>query len=115
MTDAPNRERVVVLAILGVVFAVAIVMAGIVLISLSDANMTSLGHWVDEHGSDVWKAGITAATAAATFLLGHRRGRSMGTSDTEIADAAAAEGVQSGSEAAALIRAKAEQRKRRRP
>lgn len=88
-------------------------MTGAVLISLSDANMKSLGHWFDGHGADIWKTVAGAAAAVATFLFGHRRGRVTGRTETEIADAAAAKGQPSGDAAAAVISEKAKQTARR--
>jgi len=109
-----DRELVATLGIACGLLAVVAVMTGLVLISLSDGNVASLGHWVDRHGSDIWKAVTAAAAAAATFLFGHRRGRTMGRSDAEIENAAAARGLGSGEEAARVIEAKAETRAARR-
>jgi hypothetical protein len=104
-------ERVATIGIICGLLAVVVVTAGVFVISLSDGNITSLGHWVDAHGTSLWKAAGGAAVAAATFLFGHRRGRTMGRSDAEIADADAARGL-SGDEAAAVIESKADRRRR---
>ena len=113
-TRDQDWERVATIGIVCALLGVVAIMTGIVLASLSDTNVAALGHWIDEHGTDIWKTVAGAATAAATFLFGHRRGRTMGRNDAEVADAAAAEGLATGSAAAAAIEAKAEQRRRRR-
>lgn len=113
-TQDRDWERVATIGIVCGLLGVTAVMAGLVLISLSDANIASMGHWIDARGSDIWKAVAGAAAAAATFLFGHRRGRTVGRDDAEIADAAAARGLPRGDDAAAVIEAKAEKRVRRR-
>ena len=114
LPEERDWERVATIGIVCGLLAVVGVIAGVVLVSLSDNNMTSLGEWVDANGSDIWRAVAGAAAAAATFLFGHRRGRTMGRSDAEIANADAARGMGSGDEAAAVIEAKAHKRARSR-
>jgi len=98
-----RSERLGFAAILCGLAAVLVVTFGVIVMTLSDANVKSLGHWTDTHGSDIWKAAVGVASAVATFFIGHLRGQRRGEDNGYVSSAATARGKPSGDEAATAI------------
>ena len=93
-------QRVVLGANATALLAVVVVCFTVVLLSLSESQLTAFGHWVDAHGSGIWTAVTGAVVATAGFFGGNLRGQKTGKQSA----AAIAEGQASGDAAAVAIR-----------
>jgi hypothetical protein len=49
-----------------------------VFVSLSDANQTAFGHWLDRHSAAIWGFVPGAVVAVATYLFGRGAGQKIG-------------------------------------
>jgi uncharacterized membrane protein len=65
-------QKIAFTGILLALLAVCIVVAGWVIQSLSDANTTSLGHWLNRHSSAIWGFVVGAVPSIAAYVFGKR-------------------------------------------
>ena len=72
-------QWVAIVAVSCALAAVLIVSLTVVVVSLTDdAQLTDVGHWLDEHGAGIWTALTGAVAAIASFFFGRARGRRTG-------------------------------------
>jgi hypothetical protein len=100
-------QRVIVFGISLTFLAVLAIVFGAIMTSLSDQNMTDLGHWIDGHLSAITGFLIGAVPSVATFLFGRRAGRKAGKTEAYTSAVATAEGKASGDAAAEILRQEA--------
>ena len=71
-------QRIVVLGLWLLFFAVLVIATASVVSSLSDANATKLGGWLDSHSSSIAAFLIGAVPAFGAFFFGRQSGRKLG-------------------------------------
>jgi hypothetical protein len=101
-------QRIIVLGILLGFLAVLAIALSWVLSSLSDANMSSLGHWLNQHSAAAWGFLIGAVPSIATYLFGRRAGRKAGKTEAYSSAITAVKAAQQPREAAELLSKEAE-------
>lgn len=102
------RQRIAVLAIVLAFVAVVLLTMAWAFVSLSDANQTTLGHWIDEHSAAIWGFIPGAVAAVATYLFGRRAGRRSGKTEAYNSAIATVREKTSFTDAADALRAEAE-------
>ncbi len=102
MFDNGWQKLIFIVAVLGVI---AVFITGV--FSMSDENLADLGHWINDNWAGISKTAAGAASAIATYFLGRRAGRKVAKTEAYASAIDTAEGVDTGSEVAQLLRRQA--------
>jgi hypothetical protein len=101
------RQRLIALAIALTFLALVAFVAGWIVTSLSDANVKSLGTWLDTNGGSIRTGAVAAIPAVATYMFGRRGGRKAGKTEAYNSAIATVEGKPDTATAAETLRQEA--------
>lgn len=102
MFDNGWQKLIFTVAVLGVI---AIFIIGV--FSMGDENLEAFGHWIDRNWAGISKTAAGTASAIATYFLGRRAGRKVAKTEAYASAIDTAEGVQTGADAAQMLRQQA--------